>query len=73
MHRAGGARILIKENGLGLKVQRACLVRRHIVGLPKPVLLKSKKLTIITDKIKAFSLYISNRYKYLTISSVILN
>jgi len=32
------------------------------VGLLKPVLLKSDKLTIVADKIKPFNLYISNRY-----------
>jgi len=48
-----------------LKVQQAGM---HTVGPPKPVLLKSNKLTIVTDKIKPFELYISDRYKYLIIT-----
>ena len=55
-----------KRKWVGLKVQWAGL---HTVGLPKPVLLKSNKLTIVTDKMKPFNLYISNRYKYVIINN----
>ena len=39
------------------------------VGPPKAVLLKSNKLTIVTDKIKPFNLYVSNKYKYIVINN----
>jgi len=61
LHIPTGPEFWVKKTGwVGLKVQRA---RLRTVGPPKPVLLKSNKLTTVTNKIKPFNVYISNGYK----------
>lgn len=60
--------MVIKENGPGLTVQQVGPAGPRTVGPLKPVL-KSNKLSIVTNKIKPFNLYINNRSKYIIINN----